>query len=504
MNIIRNEREEVILNDNIATQQLSAIINNMNKLTTILNIQTPLHGDVDFSILKEAGFNLITEISIPMGKVTSVSNLPKNLTKFSCVNNLLISLENLPENIEEVVINNNYIDKLEISHLRELKILNISFNKLTEVPPLPKSIVELYCNNNTNLTYLSLVGLDKLKVLNVSNTSINVIDNYQEGIIDFIMENTPSIEFRNIEVTPNIRNNTQDKQDEDKQRTKLYEDALNDYFKQKKTYENTLNKAKRQAFSKATTKKRGKYATKSVKIPCIKCNRPVGTIFKSIDQKHTAICGDTNNPCKLNIQLYNGNIVLYNDVLNDTVKEMSSHKENIIRKKLDTLFGYIDEQQSTLEFNELLTMYNAENLLYKQITNNLNDINTNESNKDSITKKKEIIYQLNESVSKLLADYKETSNNQLLKDAVRTQYEQINTEMRNLRMLKYNIMEMDIVNIKNPNAKDVISLDNDCMIDIHNSKSLDKREHILVQKPVSLIDMEFSYNEPPSVIHYIV
>ena len=108
MNIIRNEREEVILNDNIATQQLSAIINNMNKLTTILNIQTPLHGDVDFSILKEAGFNLITEISIPMGKVTSVSNLPKNLIKFSCVSNLLISLENLPENIEEIVVNNNY------------------------------------------------------------------------------------------------------------------------------------------------------------------------------------------------------------------------------------------------------------------------------------------------------------------------------------------------------------------------------------------------------------
>ena len=126
MNIIRNEREEVILNDNIATQQLSAIINNMNKLTTILNIQTPLHGDVDFSILKEAGFNLITEISIPMGKVTSVSNLPKNLIKFSCVSNLLISLENLPENIEEIVVNNNYIDKLEIRHLRELKICELS------------------------------------------------------------------------------------------------------------------------------------------------------------------------------------------------------------------------------------------------------------------------------------------------------------------------------------------------------------------------------------------
>ena len=81
MNIIRNEREEVILNDNIGTSQLSAVINNMNKLTTRLTIDSPLHGDVDFGILKESGFNLITEIYIPMGKVTSVSNLPKNLKK---------------------------------------------------------------------------------------------------------------------------------------------------------------------------------------------------------------------------------------------------------------------------------------------------------------------------------------------------------------------------------------------------------------------------------------
>lgn len=503
MNIIRNEREEVILNDNIGTSQLSAVINNMNKLTTRLTIDSPLHGDVDFGILKESGFNLITEIYIPMGKVTSVSNLPKNLKKFSCVNNLLITLENLPDQIDEIVVNNNYIDKILVKQLRELRILNISFNKLTEVPPLPTSIVELYCNNNTKLTSLSLGGLENLKVLNISNTSVNIIDNYQEGIVDFVMENTPSIEFRNIGAMPNLRTNAKDKDDEDQKRNKLYEDALNEYFKLKNAYENKLIKAKRQIFSKAITKRKGKFAVKSVKLPCIKCNRPVGTIFKTIDYKHTAICGDTNNPCKLNIQLYNGNIVLYNDVLNDTVNDMNSHKENIIRKKLDTLFGYIDEQQSTLEFNELLTMYNGENLLYKTITSNLNDIHSNASNQEFINNKKESIYKLNESVSKLLADYKETSNNLLLKDAVRTQYEQINTEIRNLRMMKYNIMEVDIVETKNPNSKDVISLDNDCMIDIRNGNNPYNREHVLVQKPVSLMNMEYSFGEPPNVIHYI-
>ena len=41
------------------------------------------------------------------------------------------------------------------------------------------------------------------------------------------------------------------------------------------------------------------------------------------------------------------------------------------------------------------------------------------------------------------------------------------------------------------------------MIDIRSGNNAYNREHVLVQKPVSLMNMEYSFGEPPNVIHYI-
>ena len=61
----------------------------------------------------------------------------------------------------------------------------------------------------------------------------------------------------------------------------------------------------------------GQTAAKAVKIPCVKCNRPVGTQFLIKDDKYIAACGDTKNPCNLDIKIYNGIFTLYQEFIQD-------------------------------------------------------------------------------------------------------------------------------------------------------------------------------------------
>jgi len=503
MNIINEQRELTIANNNTGTQQIRDVLENTNKLITSLDFHVPLHGDLDFSVVKELGFGLVREIRIPEGDVTSVVNLPDNLIKFSCIKNLLITLENLPETLEEIDVNANYIGDLKLAHLKNIRIVNVASNKLTDLSMLPPSLVELHCENNHILESIHLGGLKNLKVLHISNTGVHIIHDFPEGVADFDDENTPSIVYRNATELPTQRTNKQDKEDADLRRNKDYVEALNDYFKLKNTYETDLSKARRKLFSKSRSKKTGKLEAQKAKVPCVKCKRPVGTIFQSKDHKYIAICGDTVNPCKLDIQIYTGEFIMYQYFMLDTTEKLEGVKQDIIRQKLNTLFGYLTEEESIAEFKDALSNYNAENELYKIMIDKHDDIFNNETKNGFIEKKNEAIFRLNESVQSLLLEYKTTANPELLQEAVRTQYEQTNAESRNLRMLKHNIMEMDTHISKSVDEKSIISLDKECMIDIKIGTDKDVFIHTLVQHPATLSELEYSLDEPPRVIKFI-
>jgi hypothetical protein len=242
---------------------------------------------------------------------------------------------------------------------------------------------------------------------------------------------------------------------------------------------------------------------KTAKIPCIKCKRPVGTIFQSQDNKYIAICGDTANPCKLDIQIYTGELGMYKSMMHEDKQELEKLKQKMMRNKLDTLFGYVNEEEATIEFNNTLSEYNIQSGVQQLMIDKHDEIYNNTIKNDSIEKKNENIFRLNESVNTLLIEYKNTSNIELLKEAVRIQHEQIGAESRNLRMLKYNVMEMDKHVLKSVDAKNVISLDHNCQIDIKVATDGDVLQHILVQLPVTLTELEYSYHEPPNVMKFV-
>jgi hypothetical protein len=472
MNIIEEQRERILKENNTAQAYLKDFLEKFNKSSRDISILEPLHGDLDFGILKEYGITNITKIVLTKGEITSINGLPESLLEFECPDNLLTVLDGLPSNISRIEIPHNYLENIDLSSMENLETLIINDNKLTTIENIPPNIKELNCSNN-NLSSLNLSGVVKPEKLVVSNNPITVIENLPEGIVDFQMENTPSIEFRNSSAAAIVENN------EPNEKQKNVQDALNEYFKLKSTYETTIYNMKKKVFEKADTKRQAKREVLTIKPPCIKCKRPVGSVFSRKNGRYNAICGDSVKPCGLDIQIFVGESNMQLNYILDIFREDNEElKEKIIRQKLDTLFNYTTEQESIKLFKKELEEFNSNSGIYKKLLDINNDLFHSVDKKRLIEKKNDEIFNLNERVTALLKEYENTQNKELLKEAVYIQIKEIQPEIRNLRNLKYEIMELNE--------------------QIENNK----RKYSLYQYPVELTKLDSNIGEPHRVIKF--
>jgi Leucine-rich repeat (LRR) protein len=444
MNVIKEQRDNVIQNNNTAQDRLIAILENIPKSTEVLEFKEELHGDLNFSILTDFEMGNIQSIILKEGEVTSIIGLPSQLKTLECSRNLLEDLENLPEKLETLIISHNYLEIIQLSNLNVLQKLNISHNQIEDIENLPGSLTEFICNNN-KLKSLNLNELTELKTLNISNNPITLVENLPEGIVNFVMENTPSIEFRNSSLNSLSKDSFLiEKEEEEKKQKKSYKESLFEYFRLKQQYEQSVRKIKRDAYRNEPTKKMGRMAALSIKPKCINCKRPVGSLFsKRNDDKYTILCGDTSNPCNLNVQIFNGGYVHFVDFIDILKDELNVTKEAIIRQKLDTIFSYISEEQSIEIFKKELESYNSSSTSYKEYLNMYEEYYHSSQKKEFIQKKNNKIFLLNEKVTDLLEEYKKTNNTEFLKTALKIQINEIYPEVRNRSLLENKIRELD-------------------------------------------------------------
>ena len=87
---------------------------------------------------------------------------------------------------------------------------------------------------------------------------------------------------------------------------------------------------------------------------CIRYNKPGGTIFTIENGKYHATC--KNQTCCFEILLIMPveNITIENKLIRMKEKE-NSHKEKIIKQKMETLFGYKELSISVKEFKKQIT-----------------------------------------------------------------------------------------------------------------------------------------------------
>lgn len=134
----------------------------------------------------------------------------------------------------------------------------------------------------------------------------------------------------------------------------MFEAPLFKFYKLKDKYESDFQKAKSKILTNKELSVREKRSRlKLLKPKCVKCRRPVGTIFSTLDHKLVALCGSTSDPCPLNINIHRGDIILLDGIVKAFSEGVEEKKTDIMKVKLNLLFNYTDEATALQEFEEL-------------------------------------------------------------------------------------------------------------------------------------------------------
>jgi|AntAceMinimDraft_11_1070367.scaffolds.fasta_scaffold19995_3 hypothetical protein len=441
-NIIEQIREDIIKNNNTAQVTFDTFIRDLKRHIEDINIPFELHGDLDLSILKDEKFVNLKRIIFREGEITSIRNAPTNLETLICPDNILKELTGLPGSLLNLDCRGNHIHSLDLAKQTNLQKLHCQDNKLKTIKNIPKTMIELNCDNN-QLHSIDLIGLHKLDILSTSNNPVLIIENRPTNIRSYTNDNNKLTAFDSIP--------GEDGMDAKEIEQKInYTEALDAFFRLKNRYEQDTLKRKRNEYNKGKTVKSSKIRSNAVKPKCLNCARPVGTIFKMTSDKYVALCGDTKKPCKFNILLTRGVFIdreLYIDAMTDVVDEC---KETIIKQKMDTLFEYISEATSARTFKEKLEEFENYNLMLSEEISAFNK-HYNDDHKTELIKKKQIeIYGIVHKIKALGDEYKENGNTSIVKLMSDMHIKELIPESENLRRLKYDITEMDLItDIKN-------------------------------------------------------
>ena len=470
--LIEKERDEVISDVNTAQDEFLIMLDQMDSAHAIeVRFDHPMYGDLDFSVLKDRDFkNIKTLIFDQAGKVTHLRNIPEGITRIICTKQILTILDQLPSTLEELDLTENSLTKFDGKNTPKLKVLRLSNNELMEISHLPSTLKILECNNN-QLRRLNLAGTPELKTLHCSNNPLLMIEHQPASIDDFKMDNNPLVEIESANSQSSSRSNN---------RKLNYLETIKEFFHFKSDYDTKLRKLKRNAFYSVKSKQAGIKKARAVRAPCIYCKRKVGTIFSTQNARYTAICGDKNKPCDLDIQIFNGDYFNINELRASYYRDIVDAKEAIIQQKLHTIFHYVSDDKSVKQFKEELENYNDTSSMYLELQTKYNDLYENPTKKEQISRKQREIYQLQEQIDILKKEYAKTNDKEVLKTMVQTYHQDLVPAVHQLRLLKYDTM---MVETNQTNIGWVSTL---------------------FQSEVAVHKRDFNYGEEPRVIKYVM
>lgn len=458
MNIIEEQRQQIINNNNTAQNYIDSVIQNMNKLSDDLIISEQLYGEIDLSALSDFK---IKKIVFAPGNITSIIHIPDSVSSITISENLLIELNDMPKLLKHLDVNHNYLTKINLDDLKLLEVLNISHNQIEELSYLPPLLLELNCSNN-KLTTLNLETSKKLETLDIGYNNITTIYGYPESIINFDATNNPSIEYIDSDTTPEENGKKEEKYD--------YFTSLNTYYKLKTIYENELKEIRKKAYHKRKSKKQYQLSLKGIVGLCVYCRRNVGSIFFEDDEKIVAMCGSTNDPCKFNIELIKG---YHNDIrylLNEYKQGVIDIQNSIIRQKMDILFDYRNEKDIVDEYQELINDMEAFNSEYMNLLNKYNKLFDDEEKQAVLTKMNVELFEFKQDFLQHMKEFNATNNRDHLHNAMKLYSDHIFVLKRRIHNIEYNILEIYQENIK----KDIFTFN--------------KQEHTLSNKETSVDD----------------
>jgi hypothetical protein len=131
-------------------------------------------------------------------------------------------------------------------------------------------------------------------------------------------------------------------------------EAFNTYYKLKEEYEIKYRKKKNRILNNPSLSKKEKIRQfKQLKQVCSNCGRSGGIIFSDQNNLLSAICGNEQNPCSLNIEIQREPVFSLGSLDSVSKDELNEIHKRIIITKLNLLFNYTEEPEAIEQFNEL-------------------------------------------------------------------------------------------------------------------------------------------------------
>jgi hypothetical protein len=395
-------------NSNAAQLALLDFLEQLLPTVDEIVLKTPLQGSLDFAILSECKFDIFSGIVLHPGQVTQITNLPRTITRLHVADNLLQDLAELPDSLVDLDAKNNGFRALDLSYLRQLKSVQVSGNELRELK-LPQSVETVQCENN-QLVELDLAGLDHLQTLHCSGNPVLVIRNAASQT-QIHMENNPVLEIQRQLSNEKESQKGKSSLSKDKDSSAIQIDlhvAIDTYMEKKNQYESKLKALLRKnadSMSDAHMKRSDRRANlRQLRMlaPCIKCARPVTTVFSNRDRIYRAKCGDPKHPCELDVEIHAG---FYQDLaygLELIREETEETKQKMIQLKMDSVFNYKSEKQVLAESETYKKNYELDLTSLEDAKQSYEDLQMSEERKEHAAELQKQIFAIEAQIQQIL------------------------------------------------------------------------------------------------------
>ena len=207
---------------------------------------------------------------------------------------------------------------------------------------------------------------------------------------------------------------------------------LDEFYKLKDQYESEYKKKIVRPISQSATaksfKEKRKLLRDAPKARCVNCKRPVGSEFSikyfkeenSLESGRifTAKCGDSEDPCPLNINIKVQSTVPYQSELTSMETEINKLKKDIIIEKNNLVFGYTNKENYGDYFYELTAELEGKVELYNlYLTNYVKNVENPERQQE--LKKLIITYGANiEQIKAMIKEFDETNESKIIDNIV--------------------------------------------------------------------------------------
>lgn len=213
--------------------------------------------------------------------------------------------------------------------------------------------------------------------------------------------------------------------------------AMDDFYRLKQEYERDIEMRRRKIKrdkSLGPEQKRQRLAQLVTK--CANCGKQGGTLFSTDKGVLKARCG-ASDPCPMNIEIKVPRVESLSGLYTELADFVRDLRKDVIRTKLDLLFGYTTEDQALGAFNNAREDLNTAQNYLDETQHAFENIVHNKRNGAAIKVVEDQLFASKERLHELAKQYDEEGTEQLITDMVELYVGDICPLVTRLRNLKY-------------------------------------------------------------------